>query len=579
MLQPSRRLRSHRPFWQVLLLTEPVLLGAGLLLAGLPAQTVAHSATIAPASVLPSLPTRTQSQDFTAIYMLALDTLGFEHVTVSDTAWIGDLRMKGQPRMQWVQSIGEPAGTRTLRFTAWRPNASATDAPMQQLTLQTRGDSAYVFAGTGGGTPQATLPVHAGTMWLVNPSVVHGAWIAQTIAPSDTAWLLPAIGPQLAAPVTRGRDTTSMSVAGVAMRFGFDATGALQWAAIPAQRLSVHVVRGTAAEAVNRQFAAESAGTAADGAAIAPSAPSYAAPADAPYTAEEVRIPTPNGHTLAGTFTRPRSAGARAPVVVTITGSGPQERDEAIPGVEGYRLFAQIADTLGRRGIGVLRLDDRGIGESGGTFRGATSQDFAADIRAAVAWLRSRDDVDPARIGLVGHSEGGLIAPMLAAEDPTLAAIVLMAGPAYTGRRVITSQQRSAIDEQYPTSSVAERSEVLRVSQVGLDSIASTDPWLGAFLAYDPVPTARRVTQMPVLILQGNTDQQVTPEQADTLAAAFRVGGNGDVTVHRLRDTNHLFQRDPSGLASGYGVLPDRRVTTEALGLLADWLSRTLTAR
>ncbi len=108
-----------------------------------------------------------------------------------------------------------------------------------------------------------------------------------------------------------------------------------------------------------------------------------------------------------------------------------------------------------------------------------------------------------------------------------------------------------------------------------LDSTARVYPWIRELLQYDPLPTAKLV-RTPVLVLQGETDQQVTPEQADTLAATFRAGGNRNITVHRLPGTNHLFQRDTSGVPAGYGTLPDRRVTAEALGYLADWLAVTL---
>src|SRR6185295_11386276 len=126
------------------------------------------------------------------------------------------------------------------------------------------------------------------------------------------------------------------------------------------------------------------------------------------------------------------------PAIVTVTGSGLEERDEAIPPLKGYRPFRQIADTLGRRGIAVLRMDDRGFGESGGDGNAATSADFAQDIRAGLAYLRTRSEVDGSRLGLVGHSEGGLIAPLVAKQEGTaLKGIVLLAGTAYTGRQIM----------------------------------------------------------------------------------------------------------------------------------------------
>src|SRR5688572_4623625 len=158
-------------------------------------------------------------------------------------------------------------------------------------------------------------------------------------------------------------------------------------------------------------------------------APDYSAPANAPYTATNVTVQTPMGHTLAGTLTLPRGASSARPVgaIVTITGSGAQERDSRLGGVQGYQPFRQYADSLARRGIAVLRMDDRGTGASKGTHRGSTSADFAEDIRAGLAYLRTRPEIDSTRLGLAGHSEGALIANLVAAKEPSLRAIVLLA--------------------------------------------------------------------------------------------------------------------------------------------------------
>src|SRR5262249_27674172 len=149
--------------------------------------------------------------------------------------------------------------------------------------------------------------------------------------------------------------------------------------------------------------------------------PDYSAPADAPYTAEDVTVPTPGGFTLAGTLTFPKGASRSKPVpaIVTITGSGPENRDEDI-GLPGYHPFRQIADSLSRLAIGTVRMDDRGTAGSGGTFKGATSADFAEDIRAGLAYLRTRPEIRSDRLGVLGHSEGAIIAPMVADKEPGL---------------------------------------------------------------------------------------------------------------------------------------------------------------
>src|SRR6185369_16052339 len=158
----------------------------------------------------------------------------------------------------------------------------------------------------------------------------------------------------------------------------------------------------------------------------------YKAPAGAPFTAEDVTVEA-KGFKLAGTLLTPTTGKPPYPAVVTITGSGQQTRDEYLPlaGLEKYRPFRQIAEALAARGIAVLRVDDRGVGKSTGvqSLANATSADFADDVRAQIEYLRHRGDIDPRRIALVGHSEGGMIAPMVAASDPQIAAIVLMAAP------------------------------------------------------------------------------------------------------------------------------------------------------
>jgi uncharacterized protein len=261
--------------------------------------------------------------------------------------------------------------------------------------------------------------------------------------------------------------------------------------------------------------------------------------------------------------------------VVTITGSGAQDRDQSIPMVAGYRPMREIADTLGRRGVAVLRLDDRGFGASGGDFGAATSADFAADIDAALAWLRARPDIDGARLGLVGHSEGGLIAPLVAARDTLLRGIVLIAGPAETGRSIIEYQQRYAI-EHSPAIPPGSRDSALAAAARQLDEAAAAQPWLRYFLDHDPLAVAARVRRTPVLVLHGATDRQVTAAQAETLGAAFRRAGNPDVSVRVFEDVNHLMLRDPVGNPAGYAALPSTALERAVLGALADWLAERL---
>jgi alpha-beta hydrolase superfamily lysophospholipase len=257
--------------------------------------------------------------------------------------------------------------------------------------------------------------------------------------------------------------------------------------------------------------------------------------------------------------------------VVTISGSGPQDRDEWVPIVPGYRPYRQLADTLSRRGMAVLRFDDRGHGGSTGNHSTATSADFAHDVRAVVAWLRERADIDPDRVFLLGHSEGAIIAPLVAARDSALAAIVLLAGPSKSGREIIYEQQRYAIDRDPALETAHARDSAALAARLAYDSFPSVNPWNRFFAAYDPLPTARTV-HVPTLILHGDSDRQVTVDQAETLAGAMREAGNRDVTVRVYEGLNHLFLRDPEGNPANYGRLSGGGFAPEVVGTIVDWL-------
>ena len=304
--------------------------------------------------------------------------------------------------------------------------------------------------------------------------------------------------------------------------------------------------------------------------------PDYSAPADAPYIAEEVVVMTPAGHTLAGTLTLPKGASRTQPVsaIVTVTGSGPQDRDENI-GLPGFRPFRQIADSLGRRAIAVLRMDDRGTGASGGTFKGSTSADFAEDVRAGLAYLRTRPEIRADRLGVLGHSEGALIAPMVAEKEPTLRAIVLLAGIAEPGRSALHFQLKNRIEHNTELTPEMRASQIAEIPK-RIDAMMAADPWMKFFLTYDPGPTMRRV-KTPVLILTGSRDQQAVPEQVALQEAAFNEGGNKDVTARVLPDVNHLFVQDTDGFPGNYAKLPPPlMIRDDVVGMIGDWLVQRL---
>ena len=235
----------------------------------------------------------------------------------------------------------------------------------------------------------------------------------------------------------------------------------------------------------------------------------------------------------------------------------------------------QVADTLGRRGVAVLRMDDRGINGSGGDLVKATSADFADDIRAGIAYLRTRPEIDGGRIGLIGHSEGGMIGPMVAASDPKVKAVVLMAGPAYTGQKIIDFQLRNLVENN--TEIPADKKDsILAAAKVPFGKEANA--WTKYFLTYDPIATLKKVKQ-PVLIMQGGTDQQITPEQAPIIERTLKGAGNNDVTLKLFPDRNHLFLKDPIGFPSDYVKLKNGKIDAEVMGTLAEWVVAKLAAK
>ncbi len=337
-----------------------------------------------------------------------------------------------------------------------------------------------------------------------------------------------------------------------------------------------------------------------------------------PYMSEDVSYPNPDGgHTLAGTFTRPESGGP-FPAVILISGSGPQDRDEALL---GHRPFLVLSDHLTRSGIAVLRFDDRGVGESTGDFASSTSRDFASDVLAGVAYLKTRDDVDATGIGLAGHSEGGLIAPMVAVESDDVAFVVLMAGTGVNGERILYTQgaliarasgaseeairanqglQRAIFAVLKAESDLERAGEILTElvrtaleeaseetrAQSGITDQASLDgavaaqvqsvntPWFRFFLTYEPAETIERLT-VPVLAINGENDLQVPYEEnLREIEAALRRGGNTEYEIYSLPGLNHLFQYSETGSPSEYQAI-EETWSVEVMELIAEWILET----
>ncbi len=492
------------------------------------------------------------STSFGYLMLVGTDTVSFERVTVQDREWSGDIITRSAGRMTWSAVEVAPRRFSALDLAAYR---SANDAaPFQRVTLGMDGDTAVLSIIFPRAVEQR-LPSQRGALVLVNSSLAQIAHFASALGPgeADTIPMFLASGGQtLPALLQRRGDTTRILLGGVETVFLHDASGAVTGGHIPAQGIRIVRVTGDALASVTF------------------GAPDYDAPPGAPYRAEQVTIAA-GDHTLAATFTRPREGAGPFPVVVTISGSGPQDRDEFIPVANGYRPFRQLADTLGRHGIAVLRFDDRGTGASTGDHGSATSADFADDVRSVLRWLRGRPDVASERIVLLGHSEGAMIAPMVAATDHRVGGLILMAGPAQVGRDIILYQQRFAIDRDTALRTDAARDAAARDARAAYDSIAATRPWWSFFATYDPLPTARQVAA-PVLILHGETDRQVTAEQAEVLGAAIRSGGNRDVTVRVFPGLNHLFLPDADGAPANYPRLTSGHIGSDVTALILAWL-------
>jgi pimeloyl-ACP methyl ester carboxylesterase len=328
-----------------------------------------------------------------------------------------------------------------------------------------------------------------------------------------------------------------------------------------------------------------------------------------PYRSEEAVVPNAAapGVTLAGTLTLPEGKGP-FPAAILISGSGAQDRDETLA---GHKPFAVIADHLTRNGFAVLRLDDRGTAKSTGDHTRATSADFATDANAAFAWLAARKDIRSNAIGFIGHSEGGMIAPIAMASNPKVAYAVLLAGPGTKLDQLMLSQQRligsqmgrseADLDKAEPVfarifAAVAKAKdnaeaeaaiEAILTPQARADFGLPADapasiltarlggPWFRYFLNYDPVPNLARI-KVSLLAINGSLDRQVPA--GDNLAAIRKAtAGNKDVTIVELPGLNHLFQTARTGGLGEYQQI-EETFAPAALDLMTAWLQKRFAA-
>ncbi|NGX37154.1 MAG: Esterase EstD [Chlamydiae bacterium] len=341
-----------------------------------------------------------------------------------------------------------------------------------------------------------------------------------------------------------------------------------------------------------------------------------------PYKEEEVAYQNPlaEGVTLSGTLTLPKGSGP-FPVVLLIAGSGALNRNEEVC---GHKIFLVLADHLTRQGIGVLRVDKRGVGKSTGNYEIATSEDFAKDVIAGIEYLKTRKEVNPDQIGLIGHSEGGLVAPMAATKTKDVAFIVLMAGLGVNGEEILLTQgsliqKADNVPEEHVLLEHELRSDLFKVikeesnlkiaekrlREVYAKHLASlpqsqrkeagensyekiieetlessikrvNTPWFRFFLTFEPSNALQQI-KAPLLALNGELDLQVQPAQnLPVISKALEEAGNQDYTIAELPRLNHLFQTCETGALTEYAKI-EETISPKALNLISDWiLQRTV---
>jgi uncharacterized protein len=322
-----------------------------------------------------------------------------------------------------------------------------------------------------------------------------------------------------------------------------------------------------------------------------------------PYEAQDLVYETSAGIKLAGTLTLPRGPGP-FPAALLITGSGPQDRDESLL---GHKPFLVIADYLTRRGIAILRVGDRGVGGSTGSSTRETLDDMGADVVTGVGYLKGRKGIEPKHIGVIGHSEGGIVGPAAAVQSADIAFVIMLVGTGVVGTEVLKLQGEAVIrasggSEQKVGEEHAMQEMIFRILQSEPDDNAAvekmmtewkaqrktadalddmvraqfkavTSPEMRSFLFYDPSEALRKL-KVPVLALNGSRDLQVPPQQnLPAITAALAAAGNSDFTVSELPGLNHLFQKCKQCTVQEYAEL-EETFSPAALEIIGDWLAR-----
>jgi len=447
----------------------------------------------------------------------------------------------------------DAAGT-PLRWdvhSAWHPSR---DRPDERWRTLVHGDSLFVVQGALIGVPvsiTALAAPRAASPWH-DASVALLELAGRQAAPTVTALTIPR-GDRLRGVRVRriGADSVHLAHPDGDWSLSVDHAGRVERAVAPSRRLQVRRLTAPAAAG---------------------------GVADTSEAAMLVRTPVlmraSDGVRLAGELVRPRNTPAHA-VVVFVSGSGPQDRDLGVPGLPRYRPFAELATALAARGVASVRFDDRGVGASGGAAFHATREVEQRDVQAMLAWLRAWEPLRTVPAALVGHSDGAHVALDVAAADPTVQRVVLLAAPARSGRELARAQRRAWLDRHTDTLTAAgrrARDAALRDAEAATERLAAIDPWMREWLLHDPrveVPTSTA----DILLVHGAQDQQVPVAQAEELAALLRARGNGRVTVQRAPAVNHLLVADSVGDPEGYGRLGSHALSASVREAVVQFLA------